>query len=630
MVTSFVGKITELLSVLITNQFEEFSKDLMKKIEEKEIQNIEDIRSLWNSKCKENVLNISNCSISLKIKNNSKKEKKTVQIKKPDLMENSSKSANAFASENEPLSQNVSEIKKDDTCHVILNKGKNKGKECGKKCRKNEEYCYLHFRTINLKKNKSNDTNLSDNENVTISAENINTSSKVSEDQTKENEVCFSKKEQNVNLKNSNRFNDEFLNFEDGNTCENKENNDDDDEKKENNDDDDEKKEDNDDNDYSDNDDSDNDDSDNDNNSDNDNDNNDSDSDDSDSDSDYDNDNNNYSVNDNDNNNDNNNDNDNSDNDNDNNDNSDNDNDDNDDSDNDNDNDDSDNDNDNKNKNKRNKKEKDPNKVGSIVDNYETYLNEYGEIVIVGYTPPTDEERYRKWYAYLTLEERKDKNEVKRRWEERETRRLRTLAEMKKLEEAREKIKNEKQQTYEEFMAEYEEKQRKYALAVERKRLRDLGLPIEYTKEELQQQEDEKRAEQRERERIVNEKYFGISEKEEYEKFIRGEDNKPEIKCRVFKDEEERLQAKKERDERVARYWKEQERKEQEEKERREQEEKERKEREEKEKKEREKREEERRKRIEMEEREQEERRIYLENKRKKAQAYREAMELYK
>ena len=73
-VTSFVGKITELLSVLITNQFEEFSKDLMKKIEEKEIQNIEDIRSLWNSKCKENVLNISNCSISLKIKNNSKNE----------------------------------------------------------------------------------------------------------------------------------------------------------------------------------------------------------------------------------------------------------------------------------------------------------------------------------------------------------------------------------------------------------------------------------------------------------------------------------------------------------------------------------------------------------------------------
>jgi hypothetical protein len=77
----------------------------------------------------------------------------------------------------------------------------------------------------------------------------------------------------------------------------------------------------------------------------------------------------------------------------------------------------------------------------------ETYENEYNEIVVVGVKPLTDEERYNKWYKYLTLEERRDKEDVKRMWEEREERRKKTLEEMKKLEEAREKIKNEKQPT---------------------------------------------------------------------------------------------------------------------------------------------------------------------------------------
>ena len=105
MISLFSAKVTELLMVLITSHFEDFSKDLLKKIQTKDINSIDDIRKLWNLKCKDNVMNINNTSIV--------SNKNTTEV-----------TNNIDKNENK---NNKKEKIEDNLCQVILNKGKNKG-----------------------------------------------------------------------------------------------------------------------------------------------------------------------------------------------------------------------------------------------------------------------------------------------------------------------------------------------------------------------------------------------------------------------------------------------------------------------------------------------------------------------
>ena len=121
-VSVFVSKITELMVILLSTQFEDFSKELLQKINNNEIKSIDDIRSIWNFKCNDNSLKINNSVVSFK-------------------------------------SQTVSNIYKtdvNDTCTFVLNKGKNKGKKCVRKNKKNEQFCYYHS-----KKNSQQNLNTS-------------------------------------------------------------------------------------------------------------------------------------------------------------------------------------------------------------------------------------------------------------------------------------------------------------------------------------------------------------------------------------------------------------------------------------------------------------------------------------
>ena len=120
MISMFATKITELLMVLITSHFEDFSNELLKKIKNQDIDSIDDIRNLWNSKCKDNIMNISNTSVVLKLNKDNTNSKNDTNIIKSD----------------KTPSKEIS-INEDKFCQVVLNKGKNKGEKCGRKCKKN-------------------------------------------------------------------------------------------------------------------------------------------------------------------------------------------------------------------------------------------------------------------------------------------------------------------------------------------------------------------------------------------------------------------------------------------------------------------------------------------------------------
>ena len=233
-----------------------------------------------------------------------------------------------------------------------------------------------------------------------------------------------------------------------------------------------------------------------------------------------------------------------------------------------------------------NKKQNKKTKNTSVIDSLNTYENEYGEIVIVGQKILTDEERYQSWYRYLTHEEKKDKENVKAMWEERELRRQRTLVEMKKLEEAREKIKKQGQQSVEEIQKELDDKERRWKRALELRRMKERGEEIVYTAEEIEERETRKKITEILQRRYVDQEYFGGAEAKEYEKFMRDEDDLSDEeverikKNTIIMTKEQREQAKKKRDERIAEHWRKQEELERIEQEKRKQEEEERVERE--------------------------------------------------
>ena len=103
----YASKITELLGNLMLIHFEEFSTELFDKIKNNKIDSIDNIREIWNSKCKENILHISNTSIILKT--NKKEYIKTENIKVNEINEKA-----------------ITNSLKDKICTVILNKGKKK------------------------------------------------------------------------------------------------------------------------------------------------------------------------------------------------------------------------------------------------------------------------------------------------------------------------------------------------------------------------------------------------------------------------------------------------------------------------------------------------------------------------
>ena len=87
MISMFATKVTDLLMTLITSHFEEFSNELLKKIKNKDIDSIDDIRNLWNSKCKDNIINVNNTSLVLKLnKDEDMPTKSSLQKKNSDVV----------------------------------------------------------------------------------------------------------------------------------------------------------------------------------------------------------------------------------------------------------------------------------------------------------------------------------------------------------------------------------------------------------------------------------------------------------------------------------------------------------------------------------------------------------------
>ncbi len=524
--SAFTSKITELLMMLISTQFEEFSNELFEKIQNKDINSIDDIRELWNSKSKDNILNVSNSSVVLKFNKN----------------------------ENVKENNKNESVKENNTCIAILNKGKKKGEQCGRKCKKDTNYCYSHRKNTDktdideVKKDKQNEEE--NNDDKEDNDKNKDKQDKQDEEENdydneenedKEEEICMEKPK--ITTSNFHTYNKPVNNL--SKTIRNNESDDESDDESDNetedkkiskisyNEDDSDDSES---------------------------------SDDSDDEKFF----NNcniksnqevcnfmlkmfgMSTNE-------------------------------------------------QNINNNKLKTKDNENISSETEEESEMLttinlknnkkttneknnkiqlveNEYGELDVIGHKIPTNEERYENWYKYLSIEEKKDKENVKMMWEERERRRQITIVEMKKLQEAREKIKKQGQPTIEELKKEMEEKEIRWQRALEIKRIKDRGETVVYTQDEIEREQSRKKMTEMLQRKFVDDEYCGGMETKAYEKFMNNDeisDNEAEEirKNTIIMTKEQKELAKKKRDERIAQHWKnqdEQERTEREEKERQE------------------------------------------------------------
>jgi hypothetical protein len=204
---------------------------------------------------------------------------------------------------------------------------------------------------------------------------------------------------------------------------------------------------------------------------------------------------------------------------------------------------------------------------------------------------------------------------------------------MKKLEEAREKIKKQKKPTLEEIQKELDEKERRWQRALEIRRMKERGETVIYTQEEIEREQERKKITEILQRRFIDQEYFGGAESKEYDKFMKDdEDISDEEVERIKKNtiimtKEEREIARKKRDERIEQYWKKQEENERQEQERQKREEEEKKRQEEIKRIENEKREEEERIENEKREEEEREREEQIKEKEKRKQKFREITE---